>query len=768
MAFCLAPAALGAATFAGGPALDAVIEKAIVAGEIPGAVVVIGHNGAIVYEKAYGSRAIVPQSEAMTFDTIFDVASLTKVTATTPSVMRLLEQGKIRLDDKVTAYLPEFQGGRSDITVRQLLTHYSGMRPDVDLKPEWSGYQTGIDKALGDKPINLPNQKFTYSDINFVLLGEIVRRVSGKGLDEFARDEVFKPLGMNDSSFRPPDASLPRIAPTEITPPSTLPLRGVVHDPTARFMGGVAGHAGLFSTAQDLAKYAQMMLNLGEWNGRRVFSPLTIRTFTSPQSPPGAAAVRGLGWDIDSPYSGNRGDLFPLGSYGHTGFTGTSIWIDPFTQSYVILLTNAVHPHHKGAVTGLRSRVATIAAAGLGVDVRPSMLPALYSVRRAATPPAPRNLETMTGLDVLAASGFDRLQGRRVGLITNHTGLSREGKRNIDLMRAAGVDLRAIFSPEHGITGKQDQEKIANTRDAATGLPVYSLYAGENRKPAEESLKDIDTLVFDIQDVGARFYTYACTMANAMEVAAQKGLRFVVLDRPNPITGTRVEGPVLDPDLKSFVGCMAIPLRHGMTLGELAQFYNQDLAPKADLEVIRMRNWQRSAWWDETGLIWVDPSPNMRSLNAALLYPGIAMLEYSKNYSVGRGTDAPFEQVGADWIKGSELAAALNALELPGIRVYAVRFSPGASNFSGRTIEGVRFVIVDREAFDSVRFGLELAAILRKLYPGKIDFQANERLIGARKTVDGLIASERVAEILRTLAPEIATFQVRRSQVLLY
>ena len=764
----LASAGLGY-SFTGGPALDATIERSIKAGEIPGAVVLIGHAGGIVYQKAYGSRALVPDREPMTLDTIFDAASLTKVVATTPAIMRLLEQGKIRLDDKVTVYLPEFQGGKSDITVRQLLTHHSGLRPDLDLKPEWSGYETGIQKALVDKPVNAPDQKFTYSDINFILLGEIVRRAGGKPLDEFARDEVFRPLGMADTSFRPPASWLPRIAPTEVTPPATAPLRGVVHDPTARFMGGVAGHAGLFTTARDLAIYAQMLLNLGEWNGARIFSPLTIRTFTSPQSPPDSPAIRGLGWDIYSPFSGNRGDLFPIGSYGHTGFTGTSVWIDPFTQSYVILLTNAVHPHHKAAITALRSRVATVAAAGLGVDVLPSMLPLLDNVQRRAPLRAESlNLQTMTGLDVLVASGFDILRGRRVGLITNHTGVNREGKRNIELMRAAGVDLRALFSPEHGIAGNQDQEKIGDSRDPATALPVYSLYAGGNRSLDPAMLRNVDTLVFDIQDVGARFYTYACTMAYGLEVAGKHGLRFVVLDRPNPITGEHVEGPVLDPELKSFVGCMAVPVRHGMTMGELAQFYNDGLSPKADLQVVSMRNWQRDAWWDETGLPWVDPSPNMRSLNAALLYPGIAMLEYSRNYSVGRGTDAPFEQVGADWIRGTELASALNALNVPGIRTYPVKFTPTSSNFAGGQIEGVRFAVTDRNIFDSVRFGLELARTLRKLFPGQLDLQADEKLIGAKGVVASLEAGDPTEAILRGEANNLQLFRARRSQFLLY
>jgi uncharacterized protein YbbC (DUF1343 family)/CubicO group peptidase (beta-lactamase class C family) len=752
-------------TFTGGPYLDATIEQSIKDGEIPGAVIAVGHRGKLVYEKAYGSRALVPQREPMTLDTIFDAASLTKVVATTTCVMKLIEQGKIRLNDSVSKYLPEYQDGKSEITVRHLLTHFSGLRPDVDLKPEWSGYDTGVRRAIDDKPVAPPGTRFVYSDINFELLGEIVRRVSGKGLDEFSREQIFAPLGMTDTGFRPPFSQMSRIAPTEPAAAGQPPLRGIVHDPTARFMGGIAGHAGMFTTLADLVKFAEMLLNLGERNGVRVLSPLAVRKMTSAQSPADQPILRGLGWDIDSPFSGPRGDLFPVGSFGHTGFTGTSLWIDPATQSYVILLSNAVHPQTRLAITPLRARVATIVAAGLNADV-----PA--GVSMADRPRMPQRsalqLNTQTGLDVLAAEGFASLKGKRVGLITNHTGISREGKRNIDLMVAAGVNLRGLYSPEHGILGTEDHEKIGNTVDPATGIRVYSLYSGQERRPTAEMLKDIDVLVFDIQDVGTRFYTYTCTMRYAMEEAAKRGLAFVVLDRPNPITGEHVEGPMLDPAFRSFVGCADIALRHGMTMGELARMFNDESEPKANLRVVTMQNWRRSAWWDETGLPWVNPSPNMRSLNAALLYPGIGMLEYARVYSVGRGTDSPFEQIGADWIRGAPLAAHLNQRRLPGIRVYPTSFTPTASNFTGKTVEGVRFVVTDRDQFNSTRFGIELGVALARLFPGKMSFAGNERLAGNGELLKSMEAGMDPAALLARQRPAVDQFSSRRARYLLY
>lgn len=757
-------------TFSGAAAVDQQMERAVSGGLIPGAVVVIGHNGQIVYQKAFGSRALVPHREPMTLDTIFDAASLTKVLATTPSIMRLFEQGGIRLNDPVTKYLPEFQGGHSDITIRNLMTHFSGLRPDLDLKPAWSGYDTGIQRALIDKPAGPPGVRFVYSDINFILLGEIVHRLTGKMLDEYTRENFYQPLGMTETMFRPPASLRPRIAPTEINPATGQPLQGEVHDDTARYMGGVAGHAGVFTTGADLAKFAQMMLDKGEGNGSRLFTAGTVEKFTSPQSPPDQPILRGLGWDIDSTYSSNRGELFPIGSYGHTGFTGTSMWIDPFSRSYLIILTNVVHPHRGHSLSSLRSRVATLVAASLGVAA-PAVRLSSYNdtivgpgLHREVEPKG----EVLTGLDVLAEDNFAELRGKRVGLITNQTGISRDGKRNVDLMLAAGVKVTALFSPEHGLNGAEDREDVSDTQYPATGLPVFSLYRASSHRIPPERLDNVEALVFDIQDVGARFYTYSCTMLYAMEDAARKHLPFYVLDRPNPITGTHVEGPMLDPDLQSFTGCFEVPERHGMTLGELADMANGERKLGADLHVIRMRGWSRGDWFDSTGLPWVDPSPNMRSLNAAILYPGLAMIEASKNYSVGRGTESPFEQIGADWIHGRELAAFLNGRFIPGVRAYPVRFRPTASNYSGKAIEGVRFVLTNRDTFDSTRLGLEVAYALGKLYPGKIAWQDNRFLIGSHEVLTALQAGSDPRNIVEQMQNPLARFIERREKYLRY
>ena len=758
------------------PWLDQAINDAVNRGEIPGAVLVVGHNGQVIYRKAYGYRSLVPQREPMTLDTIFDAASLTKVVATIPAVMKLVQEGKLRLDDPVTTYLPEFQNGKSDITVRNLLTHFSGFRPDFDLEPKWSGYQAGIDLALHDVPVASPGTRFIYSDINFILLGEIVHRLSGQTLNVYAQEQIYKPLGMNETQFLPSAALIARIAPTEIDDATKLPFRGVVHDPRARLMGGVAGHAGLFTTGEDLAKYAQMWLNKGwltvaDTNAKvQPFSQLTVRKFTEPGSPPDQPILRALGWDIDSPYSSNRGELYPLGSFGHTGFTGTSMWIDPTTDSYVILLTNAVHPHHgKAGIISLRSRVATIVAGSFGVDA-PGVSLTGYNetlVNAGIHRVIARNAEVLTGLDVLERQGFAPLRGKRVGLITNHTGLDRDGKRNVDVMLTSGIKVTTLYSPEHGITGGADAD-VANSRDSATGLSVVSLFQPQQRRLTPDKMRDADVLVYDIQDIGSRFYTYSCTMLYALEEAAKAHKPFFILDRPNPITGTHVEGPMLDPDLKSFVGCYALPLRHGLTFGELATLANAEQHWNADLHVIKMQNWQRGDWFDSNGLTWVNPSPNMRNLNEALLYPGVAMLEAASNYSVGRGTDTPFEQIGADWIDGRQLAKVLNAEFIPGVRVYPTRFQPTASHFQGKTIEGVHFVITDREAFSSIRLGLEIAVALEKLYPGKMDLDTCKWLIANKEMIRQLKTASDAERLESSMAGSVRQYLNRRNPYLLY
>ncbi len=765
--------------------IDTLVNEAMAGGLLPGAVVLVGRGETTLYEKAFGQRATTPVAEAMTVDTVFDLASLTKVVATTTAVMRLVEQGRIRLVDPAAAFLPGFERhGKGDVTVRHLLTHVSGLRPDVDLGEPWEGYEVAIELARAEVPLAPPGERFIYSDINFFVLGDIVSRVTGMPLDEYVGREIFVPLGMTDTGFKPSATLVPRVAPTErcdrmaawpCNTPAAPPLRGIVHDPTARRMGGVAGHAGLFGTARDLARFARTLLEGGRLGSARVLSPLTVAKMTTPATPQDVASVRGLGWDIDSSSSSNRGELLPIGSFGHTGFTGTSMWIDPRTRVFVIFLSSRLHPDGKGDVTALRGKVTTAAAASiadagsLGELTSLQMTGADFGAGTDPLRPLRRGpaASVLAGIDMLARDGFAPVKGRRVGLLTNHTGRTARGQSTIDALAAApGVELVALFSPEHGIRGILD-ERVPSSRDEKTGLPIHSLY-GETRRPTDAMLQGIDTVVVDLQDIGTRFYTYMTTMAYVMEEAAKRRIRVVVLDRPNPVNGWQIEGPAPDEAALGFTAYLdTMPVRHGLTLGELARLFNEERPIGAELVVIPAANWSRDAWFDETGLAWVNPSPNMRNLNQATLYPGIGAIEYS-NISVGRGTDQPFEQIGAPWVDGRRLADTLNARNLPGIRFYPVAFTPASSKYKGEACQGVFLLITQRAALQPVRVGLEIATALWRLHGDQYHMESTDRLLGSRSSLERVRAGEDPATTAASWSAAEAGWRRLRAKYLLY
>ena len=802
--------------------IDEAVLESIARKETPSAVVLVARKGRIVYRKAFGDRAIEPQREPMTVDTIFDLASLTKIVATATSIMILVERGKVSLADPVALYIPEFgKFGKERITVEQLMTHRAGLPPDNEIADYVGKTIDPLQQIYELRPSYEPGTRFVYSDVGFIVAAEIVRRVSTERIDNFARRNIFAPLAMTDSYFSPQFASLnqmknalrgtisrettdpyrstplteaeakpyraladsiesrwKRIAPTEMREGRWM--RGEVHDPRAYEMGGVAGHAGLFSTADDLAIFCQMILNKGEYNGVRILAPYTVERMISAQSLP-SSQMRGIGWDVNTSFSSNRGDLFPVGTFGHTGFTGTSIWLDPASETFVVLLTNRVHPNGKGDVTRLRSFVASIVAGAIAEPPHAPVFEALKSypyyvdapraVITRGVPTGPLH-PVLTGLDVLERDNFKQLEGRRIGLITNQTGRDARGRSTIDVLASAkNLKLVALFSPEHGLRGIEDSP-VANQNDEKTGLPVYSLYDKDKRRPNPAMLKDVDTLVFDIQDVGSRFYTYIATCGYAMEEAAKNKIKFVVLDRPNPINGYDIEGPVADGELisqtaYSFTSYHQVPVRYGLTIGELAMLFNTERKIGADLEVIKMEGWRRADYYDGTGLEWVNPSPNMRSLTEALLYPGIGLLE-TTNVSVGRGTDTPFEVIGAPWIDGPKLSEALNRAGLAGVRFVPLRFTPKSSKFTGEACGGVNIVVTDRSAFRPVATGIEIAYQLNRLYPGTWRADDYLRLIANRAAHAALMEGKTPLEIAAAWQAGLAEFARIRLKYLLY
>lgn len=802
--------------------IDGLVNQAIKDKKMPGAVVLVGRKGKIVFRRAYGKRSLVPQVEDMTVDTIFDVASLTKPIATATSIMILVEQGKLRLSDTIGDFIPDIQDENAKkVTIQQLLTHTSGYRPDFDLREKWTGREGMLTALKKEKLRNPAGTKFVYSDIGFIVLGEIVELTDKKYNNKLSPDIPIFTYGGSSTTVNAlhnlkmfktgyVSISFPHnflyMKTTTVAPTENIKgqqnylgsnfegdeksgnriLRGQVHDPTAYRMGGVAGHAGLFSTADDLARFCQMLLNGGILDGKRILSAATVAKMTKPYVVSEKGDARGLGWDMNTGFSSNRGELFPLGSFGHTGFTGTGIWIDRVSQTFVIFLSNRVHPDGKGDITDVRAKISTVAASAVE-DVPIEVIRLAESVYASQVASQmegfkskisetqkltnqvqePNNAIVLNGIDILEKENFKSLEGLKIGLVTNHTGRNRAGETTIDILNEAkNVKLVSLFSPEHGIRGELDQSKISDSKDEKTGLPIYSLY-GESRSPKPEQLAELDAVVFDIQDIGTRFYTYISTLRFVLEEAAKSNKKVFVLDRPNPINGVDVEGAIADEDKLSFVATHTLPIRHGMTIGELALMMNSERKIGAKLEVVKMENWQRSMWFDETNQTWINPSPNMRSLTEATLYPGIGLLE-TTNLSVGRGTDTPFEIIGSPWLDGQKLAAYLNQKNLPGVRFVPVKFTPKSSVFKGEQCFGINIIITDRTAFESVKTGLEIALALRTIFPQDWKIDNYNRLLVNRVFFDAVKQGDldnRTREILRS---DLEEFRSRKAKFSLY
>ena len=719
--------------------LDNILQNAVDKGLTPGAVCIVGHNGIFVFRKAFGNRSVNPKPEPMTIDTVFDMASLTKVMATTGSIMRMVQLGQIKLNDPVSRYIPEFaQNGKDEVTIRQLLTHYSGLPATLEMRPSWTGLEEGYRHANTVKLVNPPGSTFVYSDVDFIVLGELVQKVSGVPLDQYAKTFIFEPLGMKTTQFLPPMEWLGRTAPTMVNEKTGEVLRAVVHDPTARAMGGVAGHAGLFSTVEDTAKFAQALLD----GGAPVWSRAIVEKMTTPAQPPNLTVVRGLGWDIDSPFSSSRGELLPVGSFGHTGLTGTSLWIDPTTDSYIILLTNASNLK-EGTVLTLRTEIATAVASILKLNpsqeqkYRLARITGYNEAAAAGRLIITRNGRVLPGIDQLEVSDYEALRlpggGRtRIGLLVNLTATDSLGHRTIDLLaHASGLHLSTIFAVDAGSDGTA-------TKDGPTGVPISNI-GGKTEaqvRPSADALRNIDLVVVDLLDVGTRFSGTTAALGYFLEAAAKAGKPVIVLDRPDPLNGAYVQGPVSDAGRETPLNYWPLALRHGLTVGELAKLLNGERNLNAKLTVVPMKGWMRGDWFDSTSLLWTNPSPDLRSLEGAILFPAVGLLE-GTNVSVGKGTDTPFQVVGAPWVHATDLAGYLNARKVEGVRFVPVQFTPSSGVHARQQCGGVNILITDRETIDVAELGLELIAALRALYPKDFeiahvsDALANQAIFGA-------------------------------------
>ncbi len=718
--------------------LDALVTRAIKRGELPGCVIAIGDRAGIRWLQAYGERTA---SESMTVDTRFDLASLTKPVATAASIMGLSEQGRVKLDAPASSYVRELSTpDKRNVRVSMLLLHTSGLPSVNGLDDYEHGHAHAITKIAHEPLISTPGLEFRYSDLNFILLGEIVARVSGQPLDQYAKQHLFAPLGMLDTTYMPPLSDVARTAPTEERDEQVI--RGVVDDPRAYRMGGVAGHAGLFSTATDLSRFARMILGEGELEGTRILSPATVRSWIA-RRPLG----RTLGFDANTGYSDAKGKLFSSRAIGHGGYTGTSLWIDPARDLFVVLLSNRVHAGPKGTIHPLASAVADLAA-------------------EAQDREHIQNGKLETGIDVLASQAFARLRGPAIALLTHEAARDSQGRSTLDLLtREPGIIVRAILAPEHGLQSDREGH-VADARFGERQIAVHSLF-GKKRRPSAEMLAGMGLIVIDLVDVGARFYTYMATALATIEAASAAHIPVMVLDRPNPIGGIQVEGPMSELAFASFVNYHPLPLRHGMTAGELLQWLVRERGLSVDLEVVRMRGYRRDMLFSDTGLTWSPPSPNLKRAEQALLYPAVALLE-GTNVSVGRGTKEAFEVIGAPFVDGAELSAALSALNLAGVRISPTRFTPRVGPYAGTRIPGVKLTLQDPRAFLAAPLGLALLQTMADLYPEQWDASRLDRMLANASTLAGLRAHKPTAQLISAWQTDLEKFAKSRNDMLLY
>lgn len=730
-------------------AIDRAVNAAIGEGKLPGCVVVIGTHDSVLFKRAYGLRSVEPTREPMDTATVFDLASLTKTVATASSLLVLEDRGLLSLDSPVSKYVREFSGkGKEAVTVRELLLHTSGL-PAVTSHRDYTHGIADAMKRLGSLSLPVaPETRFRYSDVGYVVLGEVVARVSGKPLDVFAREAVFGPLGMTQTTYLPPADWLPRIAPTERRRDGTM-IRGEVHDPISSLLGGVAGNAGVFSTADDMTRFAQAILGKGSLGGKRLMSEDALRKMLAVHDVPGG--LRALGWDVHSPLSINRADLYSRHAIGHGGYTGTGLWIDPSRDLFVLFLSNRVHPDGKGAVNPLVAAIGNIAVRA--VD---------DAVGKAVPPSDCDSPRTEVGIDALAADGFKRLAGKRVALVSNSGARTANGETTFAaLKRALGSRLTLLFVPEHGF-GVDAEGKIADS--VYDGVPVKSLY-GSRLSPDDDAFSRFDELLVDLPDVGARFFTYGATLHHVLKAASARGKPVTVLDRPNPYGGLMVDGPTEVPP-RSFVQHHPLAMLHGMTLGELGLLIDADEHLGTDFEVVPVRGWRRGALFDETGLIWVAPSPNLPTFGAALAYQATALVE-GTNVSVGRGTATPFEMVGAPWLKAEAAARALGGMALGGVEFESETVTPSAKPYAGQRIPTLKMKITDRAAYRPIRVGLAIATVLRAQNPKEWDTAKLDDMIGGR-LAEAVREGASVAALEDVYRTDLASFTAKRAKYLIY
>lgn len=714
------------------------LARAVREAKAPGAVACVGGPAGLLFQGATGFREITPLRLPAETSTLYDLASLTKVIATTTAVMLLRDDGALDLDQPANELLPipEF----SRFTLRNLLTHTAGLAPSGIWYREVNTLNEVLQRVAVSGFDWLPGASRHYSDLGFMILGKIVELTARDSLDAFCARRIFTPLGMSRTMFNPPEALRAECAATERCPWRGRVLIGEVHDENASAIGGVSGHAGLFAPASDIALFCQALL------GHKLLKASTIEEMTRLGQLP-SYPWQGLGWKIDPWSDGSEGFLLSRKAFGHTGWTGTSLWMDQASGLFCILLSNTPHPNR---------------AARQNRTLRTLFHEAVCAKHY------PKSTNVHTGLDRIVWDGFDVLKGKRVAVLTHHAATDQLGRPLLDVLALESqIQVRRIYSPEHGLRGSAEAgASVASERGA---VPLISLY-GDRKRPSLDELREIDLFVADLQDVGARYYTYAATLKECMAACADAGVPMLVLDRPNPVGGAIIEGPIAE-NVGALVCSAAVPVRHGLTLGELALFFLQTTFKGAKLQVAisPMDNWWRDQQFNETSLPWKAPSPNIPSPEIALLYTGMCLFE-GTNLNEGRGTDEAFHLTGAPWLVPEDVIAAIGSEDIPGCTLDAVTYTPrsipgkaSSPRFEGQACRGIWISVTDQDTLRPFSVALHLLRAIMRRHPEQFEFSSFfDTLAGGPALRTLLVSDTPVAQYLASLAPTLAAFDASR------
>lgn len=715
------------------------LAKAVETAQAPGAVACVGTLEKNLFLDAVGQRQLIPHSLPAEKDTLYDLASLTKVIAAATSIMQLRDAGALDLDQPVSEFVPvpAFQA----FTIRHLLSHTSGLPAGRPWYREVTNTNEMVQRIATLQPGWTPGTRHLYSDLGYILLGKIVELAAADSLDAYCSKHIFKPLEMNQTTFRPPEAWRAQCAATERCSWRNRVILGEVHDENAWAMGGVSGHAGLFSTAGDLAHFCRGLLT-----GRLLASKTLEEMIRFGQTP--CFPWQGLGWKIDPWMDSIEGYLPSRLAFGHTGWTGTSMWLDHASGNFAILLSNTCHPsREKRYNRPLRRIFYTGTAARLN----------------------PHSSNAHTGLDRIVWDRYEALAGKRIALLTNRAAVDSLGRSILDVLKLRpDIEIKRIYSPEHGLEVRAEAGEAVPSKPGDS-IPVTSLYGGQ-KQPTREELRNIQLFVVDLPDIGARYYTYMATMKDCMSACAESGIPMLVLDRPNPLGGRLLEGTM--PEITGSPVCSAkIPVRHGMTLGELAHFFakTEFTDRKLEVGVCAAGNWPRELMYPDCALPWVPPSPNIPTADAALVYIGTCLLE-GVNINEGRGTPAPFQLVGAPWLKPGPLIDILEPETFTGLALKTASFTPVSlpgkashPRYQDQPCQGLHIQVADPGSARPFAFAVALLCAIHRQHSGELVFEKNfDVLAGGPWLRKQIQAGAPVREIIPALSPALDDFERTR------